>query len=82
MGARRVTVALLSLVLAACQSEGPLESDSEIIGSDRDVDGAAAKGQQVFRYETFGNERFWTDTLQLHTAIQTVDPLTALSVGL
>jgi mono/diheme cytochrome c family protein len=82
MGARTVTLALLSLVLAACQSEGPLESDSEIIGSDRDVDGAAAKGQQVFRYETFGNERFWTDTLQLHTAIQTVDPLTALSVGL
>lgn len=82
MGARTLTLALLSLVLSACQSEGPLSSDSEIPGAGRDVDAAAAKGREVFRYETFGNERFWTDTLRLHTAIQTVDPLTALSVGL
>lgn len=27
------------------------------------------KGKAVFRYETFGNEVFWTDKLQLHKAI-------------
>ena len=43
----------------------------------------AADGQTVFRHDTFGNETQWTDTLQLHTVIQSaVDPKTAASVGL
>ena len=42
-----------------------------------------AEGQRVFRFETFGNEPFWTDTLRLHEVVQTsVDPTTALDVGL
>jgi len=42
-----------------------------------------AAGQQTFRYETFGDETKWTDTLQMQTVISTaVDPKTALSVGL
>ena len=42
-----------------------------------------AEGQQVFRYETFGDETFWTDVLQMNKVIETaVDPTTALSVGL
>jgi hypothetical protein len=48
-------------------------------------------GKQVFRYETFGDEVFWGDTLQLHLAIAGeanggigagVSPATALSLGL
>ncbi|MDE2573602.1 MAG: hypothetical protein KGM44_13895 [bacterium] len=43
----------------------------------------AADGQQVFRFETFGDEQFWTNTLQMNQVVQTkVDPTTALSVGL
>ena len=42
-----------------------------------------ATGKDVFRFDTFGNETFWTDTLRLHEAIASaVDPTTALSVGL
>ena len=42
-----------------------------------------ARGQATFRYETFGDETFWTDTLRMHEVIRTaVDPTTALSVGL
>jgi mono/diheme cytochrome c family protein len=41
-----------------------------------------ADGQQVFRFDTFGDEQLWTDTLQMHQAIASVSPLTALSVGL
>jgi mono/diheme cytochrome c family protein len=42
-----------------------------------------AAGQQTFRYETFGDETKWTDTLQMQTVISTaVDPTTALSVGI
>src|SRR5919199_6323176 len=49
------------------------------------------KGRQIFRYDTFGDEVFWGDTLQLHKAIEGskfggvgpgVSPKTALAVGL
>src|SRR5450755_1481344 len=49
------------------------------------------EGKKTFRYETFGSEAFWGDTLQLHKAIAGeknggigpgVSPKTALSVGL
>lgn len=41
------------------------------------------QGQQVFRYETFGDESFWTDVLQMNKVIESsVSPRTALSVGL
>jgi mono/diheme cytochrome c family protein len=40
-------------------------------------------GQQVFRFETFGDEKFWSDTARMHEVVQkAVDPTTALSVGL
>lgn len=41
------------------------------------------QGQQIFRYETFGDETFWTDVLQMNKVIETaVSPKTALAVGL
>lgn len=41
------------------------------------------QGQQVFRFETFGDESFWTDVLKMNEVIETsVSPTTALSVGL
>jgi hypothetical protein len=50
-----------------------------------------AEGKQTFRFDTFGDEAFWTDALQLHRAIAGanlggvgpgVSPATALAVGL
>ncbi|HEX6739011.1 MAG TPA: hypothetical protein VF310_12100 [Vicinamibacteria bacterium] len=42
-----------------------------------------ASGKEIFRFDTFGNEKFWTDTLKMHEVIaKAVDPTTALSVGL
>src|SRR5262249_2832875 len=41
-----------------------------------------AQGKQTFRSDTFGDETKWTDTLRLNEAISTVDPTTALKVGL
>lgn len=41
------------------------------------------EGKRIFRYDTFGDEQFWTDTLRLHEVIATsVTPAVALSVGL
>jgi mono/diheme cytochrome c family protein len=40
-------------------------------------------GQQIFRFDTFGDEAQWTDTLRMHEVIeQAVSPATALAVGL
>jgi hypothetical protein len=50
-----------------------------------------AEGRHTFRFDTFGDEAFWGDTLKLHQAIQGsrlggvgagVSPKTALGVGL
>ena len=39
-------------------------------------------GQAIFRFDTFGDEQLWTDVLRMHEPIATVDPATALAVGL
>ena len=39
-------------------------------------------GQTVFRFDTFGSEQLWTDTLRLNQAIETLSPAAALAVGL
>ncbi|MET0215907.1 MAG: hypothetical protein ABW292_23055 [Vicinamibacterales bacterium] len=39
-------------------------------------------GRAIFRYDTFGDEQLWTGVLRMQEAIATVDPTTALSVGL
>ncbi|HEU5186722.1 MAG TPA: hypothetical protein VFU01_19270 [Gemmatimonadaceae bacterium] len=42
-----------------------------------------AMGKTIFRFDTFGNETFWTDTLRIHEVIRSaVSPAIALSVGL
>ncbi|HEY3056500.1 MAG TPA: hypothetical protein VGK31_11280, partial [Thermoanaerobaculia bacterium] len=58
---------------------------------ERNAKSMFAEGQSIFRFDTFGDEVFWTDTLKLHQAIEGskfggvgggVSPKTALSVGL
>jgi mono/diheme cytochrome c family protein len=59
------------LVESAFAAQGP--------GSPALVD----EGRTIFRFETFGDETFWTDTLLMHEVIGTsVSPNTALAVGL
>jgi mono/diheme cytochrome c family protein len=51
----------------------------------------ALEGQRIFRFDTFGDEAFWTDTLRMHEVIEGaglggvgpgVSPATALAAGL
>ena len=45
--------------------------------------GLVNQGREIFRFDTFGDEQFWTDTLRMHEVVSTaVDPTTALKVGL
>lgn len=63
--------------------------------SDNQIDANAQRmleeGRRIFRYDTFGDEAYWSDKLKLHRAIEGeklggvgpgVSPKTALSVGL
>ena len=41
------------------------------------------QGREIFRYDTFGDEQFWTDTARLHEVVQRdIQPLEALGLGL
>src|SRR5688500_9674459 len=50
--------------------------------SKRDPNTRHRDGRAIFRFDTFGDEQLWTDVLRMHEVIPTVDPATALAVGL
>jgi hypothetical protein len=65
--------ATLLASVSACGDDGPDEATPQQL----------AQGQQTFRFDTYGDETFWTDTLRMHEVISSgVSPATALSVGL
>lgn len=69
-----------TLALLGCLGGGDGPSSSEA-GPDR---AAIALGREVFRYETFGNEGFWTDAMRLPQGLVKagLTPLQALGLGL
>lgn len=71
-------VSAAALLLAACGGGSGGQPESATTNP-----AAVAEGKQVFRFDTFGDESQWTDTLRMHEVIRrAVDPVTALSVGL
>ena len=57
-------------------------SDAGRPATDETSPALIAEGQRVFRFDTFGDEQLWTDTLRLHEVVEkSIDPLTALKVG-
>jgi mono/diheme cytochrome c family protein len=69
-------------LLAACGG-GNSPADPSSTESQESALAKQLKGKQIFRYDTFGDETFWSDRLRLHEVIRSaVDPTTALSVGL
>ncbi|MFE9694535.1 hypothetical protein [Micromonospora sp. NPDC005806] len=91
LAASTLTAAASPPVGSTQQSSG---SNSGPGGGDQqgnDGDQLIAEGKRTFRFDTFGDEAFWGDTLRLHEAIAGaehggvgpgVSPKTALSVGL
>jgi hypothetical protein len=61
---------------------GPPPGTSFDIAINTSAQQMLADGRRVFRFETFGDEAFWGDTLRLHEAIRTVTPTQALALGL
>ncbi len=75
---RSIGAAALAVTLLACDDAGPVGSAPEVLDP-----ALVAQGQEIFRHETFGDEKYWTDTLRMHQVIQSaVSPRAALGVGL
>jgi hypothetical protein len=88
--------ALFALVTCLRVAAQDIQSQSGKKDADRDAtaDNAmrlTAQGRQAFRFDTFGDQAFWGDTLKLHQAIEGsklrgvgsgVSPKLALEVGL
>src|SRR5690242_12382740 len=78
---------LAACVVAACRDQrlaSPTLSSAALVQPPPASAGdGAARGREIFRHETWGDEAFWTGTLHLNDVVQTsVAPLTALAVGL
>jgi hypothetical protein len=89
-----VTIAALLIVTATIAFSRSNSVRADNTKRNSVVDNASQKvltGEQIFRFDTFGDEAFWGDTLKLHQAIEGaklggvgpgVSPATALAVGL
>ncbi len=89
-----VTVVVLLVACMIAVSRSVRAGADNNSGHNRVVENATQKvlqGEHIFRFDTFGDEAFWGDTLKLHEAIEGaklggvgpgVSPKTALAVGL
>ena len=87
-----VFVSILAVACTATTQQSQVPSGREfgsLISSNANA--MIEEGRQTFRYDTFGDEGFWSDALKLHQAIAGaaqggvgpgVSPKTALSLGL
>jgi hypothetical protein len=74
----------------AVSAQAPAEPSFEAL-TDANAQSMFAEGRKIFRYETFGDEAFWGQTLQLHQTVQGkrfggvgdgLSPKAALAAGL
>jgi hypothetical protein len=71
--ASTIFVLALTFVLSAGGSADAIADTDDLL---------VQQGQEIFRYDTFGDEQLWTDVLKMHEVVETVSPATALAVGL
>ena len=58
-------------------------AQSDNAGTKKSPAALVAEGKEIFRFDTFGDERLWTAQLGMHKVVESsVDPTTALAVGL
>jgi hypothetical protein len=89
-----VVVIGAALTTSLCAQSSSENDHAPLVTKDGVVKNAAQTiqdGRNIFRYDTYGDEAFWGDALQLHQAIQGsrfggvgpgVSPKTALALGL
>ena len=81
IGAASIVFAL-TMIYAISGYAPATQAEQTSSTSGRDGEQTLRDGQAIFRFDTFGDEQLWTDVLRMHEVIPTVDPVTALAVGL
>jgi cytochrome c5 len=80
-----ITVAFAAVLVGCNTTSTPAEGAGPAATPDPAAESATlvAEGRHAFRFDTFGDEQVWTNTLRLHEVVEkSVDPITALKVGL
>src|SRR5205809_4646930 len=86
-----VTVLLIAAIVTVSRSASVRAENARRNSVVENATQKVEQGEQIFRFDTFGDEAFWGDTLKLHQAIEGaklggigpgVSPKTALAVGL
>jgi hypothetical protein len=78
-----VLPAAFFLLAAISSSTKQGEKSSQFLGSAEDnAKQLIAQGQPVFRFDTYGDEAFWTGQLQIQQAVSSLSPRNALALGL
>jgi mono/diheme cytochrome c family protein len=73
---------LMTISIAAAGALAPACAGTSLTPGGESTD-LTEQGKQIFRFDTFGDEAEWTDTLKMQEVISAaIDPVTALSVGL
>lgn len=87
-GVGLVVALTATVILAGCEGAAAVSKTTTVAAAASPAAGQAAaaliqEGRQAFRFDTFGDDQLWTNTLRLNEVVEkAVDPTTALKVGL
>lgn len=73
---------MLSSIACSSDDEAPTGFADSLMAVAAMNPSLIAQGRDVFRFDTFGNETFWSDSAALHVKINALKPADALAVGL
>ena len=76
-----MVAALVMLSLSAARAKH--KSSADFLGNAQEnAQDLVEQGRQIFRFDTFGDEAFWSDTLGLQQVVAATTPRQALDLGL
>ena len=73
-----LAIVCVSLTAAVCSDEDVASVDSLVAVQSAKT----ATGQEIFRFDDFGDSRFWTDQLRLNDVVENLTPNQAIALGL
>ena len=76
------TVLILAMIYSTSEFASAPQAQTAAAVSASTRGNSPREGRAIFRFDTFGDEQLWTDVLRMQEVIPTVDPTTALGVGL